>query len=145
MKNTGTYKPIVLSIQTDSIREAVEEAITAAGLKFVRTNPVDLIKFDLTDTIAFLETGTDIAYSVMTVHEHYRHNNLQDTTHIIVIITDDMLEKNQTLGMWHIAGRAAVIAVLLTKYLDEYMPSILKAHKEGRWIGRFEQHNINSI
>ena len=146
MKNTGTYKPIVLSIQTDSIREAVEEAITAAGLKFVRTNPVDLIKFDLTDTIAFLETGSDIAHSVMTVHEHYRYNDLKDGgTNIFVITTDEIFEKNEHLGMWHIADRAAVNAVLFTKYLNEYMPSILKAHKEGRWIGRFEQHNINSI
>jgi|GEM_PF-6372680 len=139
MKNTGDYKPIVLSIKTDSIRATVEEAITAAGLKFVRTNPVDLIKYDLTGTIAFLETGSDIAYSVMTVHEHYRHNNLQHTTNIIVITTDDILEKNQTLGMWHIAGGAAVIAVLLTKYLQDDMHSILRGYKEGRF-----EYNINS-
>ncbi len=133
MKNTGTYKPIVLSIETDSIRETVEDAITAAGLKFVHTNPVDLIKFDLTEMIAILETGSDIAYSVMTVHEHHRYNNLQYTTNIFVITTDDMLEKNQTLGMWHIAGRAAVIAVLLLGNLNEDIPRLLKAHKEGRW------------
>jgi hypothetical protein len=105
----------------------------AAGLKFVRTNPVDLIKFDLTDTIAFLETGSDIAYSVMTVHEHYRYNNLEYTTNIIVITTDEIFEKNEHLGMWHIAGGAAVIAVLLTKYIDKYMPSTLNAYKEGRF------------
>ena len=135
MKNTSAYKPIVLSIKTDSIRETVEKAITAAGLKFVHTNPVALIKFDLTDTIAFLETGTDIAYSVMAVHEHYRHNNLQDTTHIIVIITDDMLEKNQTLGMWHIAGRAAVMMVFLTSDLKQNMLSLLKFYTtRGLWV-----------
>ena len=135
MKNTGDYKPIVLSIKTDSIRATVEEAIIAAGLEFVRTNPVDLIKLDLTDTIAFLETGSDIAYTVMTVHEHYRYNDLQDTTHIIVITTDDMLEKNQHLGMWHIAGGAAVMMVFLTSDLKQNMLSLLKFYiTRGLWI-----------
>ena len=135
MNNTSTYKPIVLSIKTDSIREIVEEAITAAGLKFVHTNPVDLIEFDLTDTIAFLETGEDIAYSVMTVHEHYRYNDSQDTTHIIVITTDEILEKNEHIGMWHIAGRAAVMMVFLTSDLKQNMLSLLKFYiNRGLWV-----------
>jgi hypothetical protein len=135
MNKAFITEPIIISVSTREIYDALTSEITNAGLKYKVIDTFDLIQYDLSDNkIAFLETGNDIAKSVMVVHEHYRYNNIHDQcTNIFVITSMDIFNYNNSLGMWHIDDHAAILSLLISENWNDNFPLVINSYKQGKF------------
>lgn len=135
MNKAFINEPIIISVSTREIYDALTSEITNAGLKYKVIDTFDLIQYDLSDNkIAFLETGNDIAESVMVVHEHYRYNNIHDKcTNIFVITSMDIFNYNNSLGMWHIDDHAAILSLLISDNWNDNFPLVINSYKRGKF------------
>ena len=135
MNKEFIIEPIIISVSTSEIYEALISEIINEGLEYIVIDAFDLIQYDLSgNKIAFLETGNDIAKSVMVVHEHYSYNDIQDTcTNIFVITSINIFNHNNSLSMWHIDGHAAITSLLIWEMWNDNFPLILNSYKKGKF------------
>lgn len=135
MNKTLITEPIIISVSTREIYDALTSEITNAGLKYKVINTFDLIRYDLSDNkIAFLETGNDIVKSVIVVHEHYRYNNIRDhSTNIFVITFMDIFNYNDSLNMWHIDDHAAILSLIISEKWNDNFPLVINSYKQGKF------------
>lgn len=113
---------IILAVCKDDVRQRLVEVLKGAGYSRLQvTSPLKVRQGILgsdEDTVLFLETNDDVAALNQIVYD--LHNRGFHRSGVIIgIVSQDALDRNPSVGLWAINGRAA-LDILMVIERDEF-------------------------